>query len=156
MAETITAGADDKAGSLIRPRLLNGGEAADWRTTPGFRYAVAYDLIKHGEVYKTVYEIYGEGLPASNYGNATAGSSYLDLDHGHEYRALFDDDGTLMWALTVNLILQAEGDTEIGNIDSHPMGQLVVDSGDGNLYIKTNASVGDDVGNNILVGDQTP
>lgn len=155
MAETITAGSADKVCSLMRQRDLSSGEAADWRTTPGFRYAIAYDLILNGKVYKTIYKIFGEGLPGANYSNATPGSTYLETNLGHEYRFLEDDEGNKIWALTANLILQSEGDTSIGNIDTHPFGQLVVDSDNGDLYIKTNAAAGVGAGSNELVGGQS-
>lgn len=155
MAETITPAVKDKNCSLMRVRSLNTGEAKVWTTSPGFQYAIAYDLVKNGVIYKTIYEIFGEGLPSTNYASATAGSTYTDTVYGHEYRALLDDDLTLMWALTVNIILQTEGDTAISNIDLHPMGQLVADSNDSaKLYIKVNASTTAGLGTSEIVGDQ--
>lgn len=154
MAENITANAADKVCSLMRQRDMSSGEAADWRTTPGFRYAIAYDLILNGNVYKTIYKIFGEGLPSTNYANATPGSTYLDTVYGHEYRFLKDDDGNLIWALTGNLILQE--DAAGANIDIHPFGQLLIDSNDsGKLYIKTNAAASAGNGTEALVGGQS-
>lgn len=133
MAETITADAADRSSSLIRRRNASEAEVAKWTTDPGFRYAEAVDLIKKGEVYKTVYEIYGEGAPASNYDNATCGSKYNDIANGAVYHRVFqDDDTTLAWAV----VIVAIAGTATTSYTNHPAGGVLGYNGADDTVLK--------------------
>ena len=135
MSDNITPGVEDRDGSLIRIRCLTEGEAAIWTTTPGFQYAIAKDLIKNGEVYKTIYEIFGEGAPSSGYDNATPGSTYLDTTYGYPYRRILGDSGTAVWMTQV-----LGGRTTASNTNEHtPAGQgsVILVKDDNTVYIKS-------------------
>ena len=97
MGDNITPDVTDRNGSLVRQRCLTEGEAAVWTTLPGFQYAIAKDLIKNGKVYKTLYEIFGEGVPSTGYDNATPGSTYTDTTNGWSFRRILGDSGTSQW-----------------------------------------------------------
>jgi len=137
VAESITPGASDRVGSLIRRRNLSTGEAARWTTIPAFCFAEAVDLIKNGIVYATVYEIYGEGDPSTNYDSyATPGSSYLNISCGAEYARIKDDDGNAEWAAVMHAIIEAD-DTTV-DFTAHPAGGVnYLDIADDRVRVKT-------------------
>jgi hypothetical protein len=147
MAETITAGAGDSKGSLVRRRNLNAGECANWTTIPGFRFAEAIDLILNGSIYATKYEIYGEGDPSTNYDNATAGSSYLNISCGAEYQMIEDDDGNLEWASCMHAII--EGDDTTVDFTAFPAGginyiDITAGAGADYIRVKSGAAASDE------------
>jgi hypothetical protein len=143
MAETITAGTADSKGSLIRRRNIDSGECSNWTTTPGFRYAEAIDLILNGVVYATIYEIYGEGDPSTNYDNATTGSSYTNISCGAKYRRIEDDAGNAEWASCMCAIVEAD-DTTV-DFTAHPAGSvLYLDTADSRIRVKTGAAAVDE------------
>ena len=140
MAETITPGAEDRNGSLIRNRNIENDPSV-WTTSPGFQYAEAKDLIKNGSVYKSIYHIWGEGAPSSNYDNATTGSIYTDLDNGAVYhRVLADDDSTQAWGV-VPFSVAGDATTSYTN---HPGGGVIAfDSNSVDLKVAAEDADGD-------------
>jgi len=142
MAETITPGTGDRVTSLIRRRDLSSGEAARWTSTPGFQYAEAVDLMKNGVVYKTIYEIYGEGDPSTNYDNATPGSKYTNILCGAIYWRIKSDASVNEWASGMLCILEEDNTTE--DFTRFPAGGVnYLDLGGDRLRIKSTVAGSD-------------
>jgi hypothetical protein len=141
MAETITPGTSDRVTSLVRRRSLTESEAARWTTKPGFQFAEAIDLLKNGAVYATIYEIYGEGDPSTNYDTyVTTASKYTDVSCGAGYRRIVDDAGNAEWAPQMRAIIDVADDTT--DFTAHPEGGISnIDLSGGTKYLRVKVGI---------------
>lgn len=143
MSENITPNETDRKGSLIRRRNIGNSGVAKWDAIPGFQYAEAVDLMRKGVVYKTIWEIYGEGPPGSDYDSATPGSVYHDTTYGWIYNRIKIDNGTLTWMTTIMARRTTASDTT--SYTSAPQGGVILVKDDGTVYIKSEEEGTDEV-----------